>query len=292
MLPAPPSASNRPLPLKPLPAQSEEPKKKKRKKKIKFDFQLGSIGTLIRGTALSVVFTLIGATIWAIVAYFTDREFGIIAWGMGGMAGLGMALGHDDDDGTLAGIIAAFVSLFGIIAAKVLIIVVVVAAAVAGAMGEGALDLDPAELQREILATRIASESIEEQGIQPENITDQQWEAAFASARAEVATMDEAQIEQKIEALDAEWEAEMAEAEANEDAADGVGESEEADVLLDAEGEPIDVDQELLEANLALDDQPGILALFFQSMFSPIDGLFILLAFFTAYKVGSGQQEE
>ncbi len=47
MLPAPPSVSNRPLPLKPLPVQSDEPKKKKRKKKIKFDFQLGSIGTLV-----------------------------------------------------------------------------------------------------------------------------------------------------------------------------------------------------------------------------------------------------
>jgi hypothetical protein len=37
-------------------------------------------------------------------------------------------------------------------------------------------------------------------------------------------------------------------------------------------------------------DDRGLVALFFQEMFRPIDGLFILLAFFTAYKVGSGKQ--
>ena len=34
---------------------------------------------------------------------------------------------------------------------------------------------------------------------------------------------------------------------------------------------------------------PSMMKLFFSEMFSPIDGLFILLAFFTAYKVGSGE---
>ncbi len=173
-----------------------------------------------------------------------------------------------------------------------LIIIVVVAAAVAGAMGEGAFDFDPDQLQREIRLPAWPANRSRSRGIQPENMTDQQWESAMAAASPEVATMDPAQIEQKMEAFDAEPDAEMAAEEANKEVADGVGENEQAGVLLDAEGEPIDVDQEMLEAELALDDQPGFLSLFFQSMFHPIDGLFILLAFFTAYKVGSGQQEE
>ena len=45
-------------------------------------------------------------------------EIGYVAWGLGGAAGVGMAMGHDDDDGTFAGIIAAAMSLGGIFAAK------------------------------------------------------------------------------------------------------------------------------------------------------------------------------
>lgn len=39
-------------------------------------------------------------------------------------------------------------------------------------------------------------------------------------------------------------------------------------------------------------EAPGFASLFFQTMFNPIDGLFMLLAFFTAYKVGSGKKTD
>jgi hypothetical protein len=84
---------------------------------------LGATVSLLRGTALSFVFARVDAIIWAVVAWLTQREFGFIAWGLGGLAGFGMALGHEDDDGTTAGIVAAFMSLLGIIMAKILIII-------------------------------------------------------------------------------------------------------------------------------------------------------------------------
>jgi hypothetical protein len=41
--------------------------------------------------------------------------------------------------------------------------------------------------------------------------------------------------------------------------------------------------------NPDLEEKPNVISLFFKMMFAPVDGIFILLAFFTAYKVGSGQ---
>jgi hypothetical protein len=43
---------------------------------------------------------------------------------------------------------------------------------------------------------------------------------------------------------------------------------------------------------MAVEEEPGMVGVFFKEMFSPIDGLFILLAFFTAYRVGSGKQTD
>ncbi|MGD9724578.1 MAG: hypothetical protein AB7O59_04065 [Pirellulales bacterium] len=278
--------SGRSSPLQPATAQGGSPGKKLRKRTIKFDFQLGSVGTLIRGTLLSGVFTLVGAAIWAVVAYLTQREFAVIAWGMGGLAGMGMAVGHDDDDGTLAGIIAAFVSLFGIVAAKVLIIVVFIAAAVAGAVAD--LELD--DLHREMVIHDMAQESLKQRGGNPDNVSEEQREKAVAAAREKVDAMDDAQIEEKFHALEAKWEAEADAAEIKQAANDPPGgdppgdeaaaAKEAPDPALAQQAEMVDVPQQ----------GPGLVSLFFQEMFSPIDGLFILLAFCTAYKLGSGQQ--
>ncbi len=286
MLPAEAPVSNRPVLLKPLPAkQVEPPKKTKSKRKIKFDFQLGSVGTLIRGTLLSGLFTLFGAGIWAVVAYLTMSEFAVIAWGMGGLAGLGMAIGHDDDDGTMAGIIAAFVSLFGIIAAKFLIIVVFVAAAVAGGL--------ETNLQRELVIQDLAQQSLKQQGGNPANASEEQTEKAVAEARAQVQAMDDAQIEQKFHEMEARWEAEADAVDAqvaNAEEPVGNEEAREGDAAND-QPEPIVVEQAAIDPDVP-QDEPGLISLFFSEMFSPIDGLFILLAFFTAYKVGSGQQSD
>lgn len=79
---------------------------------------LGATASFGRGALFSAIGALIGAGIWAGVAIGTGYEIGWIAWGLGGLAGLGMAYGHEDNDGTAAGITAAGISIVGILAAK------------------------------------------------------------------------------------------------------------------------------------------------------------------------------
>jgi predicted Zn finger-like uncharacterized protein len=77
-----------------------------------------SASTLMKGTLFSFIGAMIGAGIWMAIIVGTGLESGYIAWGLGAAAGIGMALGHEDDDGTTAGIIAAVMSIVGILAGK------------------------------------------------------------------------------------------------------------------------------------------------------------------------------
>lgn len=70
----------------------------------------GLIGALIGG--------VIGAAIWAAVGYFTGYEVGWIAWGVGALAGFGMAVGAKDDSSAVTGAIAAAVAIGSILAGK------------------------------------------------------------------------------------------------------------------------------------------------------------------------------
>ena len=61
-----------------------------------------------------VVGGVIGATIWAIVSMKTGYEIGWIAWGIGVLAGLGVAVGARDDRDSLHGVLAAVIALCAI----------------------------------------------------------------------------------------------------------------------------------------------------------------------------------
>lgn len=78
----------------------------------------GSASTLMKGTLFSFIGAMIGAGVWLGIIVATGYEIGYVAWGLGGAAGVGMAAGHEDDDGTTAGIIASCMALLGIFAAK------------------------------------------------------------------------------------------------------------------------------------------------------------------------------
>jgi DNA-directed RNA polymerase subunit M/transcription elongation factor TFIIS len=56
--------------------------------------KLGHMGSLLRGSFFSFLGAMLGAILWAVLCYLTMYEFSIVAWGLGGLAGLGMALGH------------------------------------------------------------------------------------------------------------------------------------------------------------------------------------------------------
>jgi hypothetical protein len=226
----------------------------------------------LRGTIFSFLGALLGAIIWAAVAYFTGFEVGYIAWGLGGLAGLGMALGHEDSDGTVAGIIAACMSLGGIVAAKVLIIVIVLAALfhnVARELGkieqeqQMAEKLDPIDQKRADLEFPVTSEKLRASGNNELEATEKQWDEARAKAKEELAKMNEAELDARLLALNAD----------DRDVAppNAVGGPDNPNGVIPPE------------------DRPNLIALFFQSMFAPMDGIFILLAVATAYKVGSGR---
>jgi len=77
--------------------------------------------SLARGALFSAIGAALGAAVWGGVVLAFDYEIGWIAWGLGFVAGLGMAMGHEDEDGTLAGIVAAGISILGILAAKFIV---------------------------------------------------------------------------------------------------------------------------------------------------------------------------
>ena len=78
------------------------------------------LASYVRGTLLSLLFALVGGALWAVASLTTDYALGFLAWAVGGLAGLGMAVAHQDSDGTLAGITSALMALVGCIFSKVL----------------------------------------------------------------------------------------------------------------------------------------------------------------------------
>jgi hypothetical protein len=65
----------------------------------------------------SIIFVIIGGMAWGLIAKFTDRQFGLAAWGIGVLAGLGIYL-FTANRGTFLGVLAAFIAFFGILSGK------------------------------------------------------------------------------------------------------------------------------------------------------------------------------
>lgn len=61
---------------------------------------------------------LLGAAIWAAIAYFANFEIGWIAWIIGGMVGFGAAYASPDEPSVPRGLIAAVIALASIFAGK------------------------------------------------------------------------------------------------------------------------------------------------------------------------------
>lgn len=73
---------------------------------------------LLLGLLGGTVGGVIGAAIWAVIAYTTGYEVGWIAWGVGVLAGVGMAVGARNDTSMLSGILAAVIALGAVLAGK------------------------------------------------------------------------------------------------------------------------------------------------------------------------------
>ena len=165
--------------------------------------KLAGAASLLRGSLFSFLGAMLGAFIWAVLAYLTQYEFSIVAWGLGGLAGLGMALGHDSADGTVAGIIAAFMSLVGIIAAKVFIVIIVIAMVINEAAHEmqQQLPLDPVEFQRGTLAEAIVIQELKAAGEDYDTASEERLEALYAKSEAEVAKLSAEEIDARLKEI-------------------------------------------------------------------------------------------
>lgn len=114
--------------------------KKKRKRRQLLGGHTTQIMQLLRGCLFSFIGACIGAFIWCIVARFTFTEWAIISWGLGGLAGMGMAAGYGHQE-MLGGICAAVIAFLGIVLAKLAIFVWILGPLLLAMAGGDAADL-------------------------------------------------------------------------------------------------------------------------------------------------------
>jgi hypothetical protein len=248
------------------PNGDEAPKKKKKKRAAGERSNLALLG---RGIALSAAGAFVGAIAWAFVAVLTHREIGWIAWGVGAAAGAGMSAGYDDkSDGTIPGILAAFIALGGIVLGKVFILVWVLYPLLAG-------NPDDFAFQREAVAGNMAEKVLQERGIDSEAdeaAFDQEYNKAYES----LAEVSDEEISRRFSAITAQAESQIETTTAEQG---GI----QAAVATDGRAGAV-----VISPPPAEEEAPSLVGAFFSMMFGPMDALFILFAFFTAYKIGSG----
>lgn len=73
---------------------------------------------LLTASIVGVIAGLIGASIWAAIAYFAHFEIGWIAWIIGGLVGFGVALGAKGETGMDTGILAVVIAVASICGGK------------------------------------------------------------------------------------------------------------------------------------------------------------------------------
>jgi hypothetical protein len=142
----------------------------------------------IRGTLISLVFALIGGGLWAFASLATDYSLGFLAWAVGGLAGLGMALVHQDEDGTLAGITSAFMALVGCVFSKVLYFALFLSA-FTGTLNENS---------KEYVAEIVAEDEMRISGKDPEEVDEVYYDQQVALAMQEVDRWDSTQLGERI----------------------------------------------------------------------------------------------
>ena len=99
----------------------------------------------------------IGAAAWAVIARVTGMEIGWIAWGVGLLVGLGVAIGNKGEGSPAAGAVAAVIAVLAVVAGKYTMVQLVLPDAdeiVAQAM----YDLDDDEFVVSYLADEVVAE--------------------------------------------------------------------------------------------------------------------------------------
>ena len=207
----------------------------------------GDGGNLIKGALISAVFAFVGALVWYFIAKATEREIGWIAWGVGLAAGFGMMIGYNGTS-VKSGAVAATMAVAGIIVGKFMVFTWVVIPMVVP-MLSGLLDKELEKISPEDrLHIHVLNQQLEKKGIDPDAATDAQSEAADKEAEAIIAKMDAKTKKAEID---------------------------KATAAMKRQGESV-VATEMNRSKL-----------FFETMFSPVDIVFIVLAVGSAFKVAT-----
>lgn len=118
---------------------SSRPKKKrKRKRKNSYTQEQSTFASVLLALIGGGVAASIGGVAWIGIAIATGYEFGILAWGIGGLVGFGVLLSSRDHIvGDLTGIIAGIIALLAVTLPKMLLYMLILAAGAGGQVGFG-----------------------------------------------------------------------------------------------------------------------------------------------------------
>lgn len=155
-------------------------------------------GTYLLGCLLSGIGVLIGAGIWFAIAVFWQVEIGLIAWGLGALAGLGMHLGYRKQN-IRAGVTAAGISLVGIFSAKLMMFLFFIFAISTG-------NTNDIVLQREFVKVSLVNKHLDDQEIWSEDERVEKWESVYVDVDREVENMSDEAITSKWEEFRAQQE--------------------------------------------------------------------------------------
>lgn len=114
-----------------------------------------------------IVAGVIGAAIWAAIAYFLNVEVGYVAWGIGGLVGFAVAKGGDGEGSTNNAIFAVVVTVLSIVGGKYAVLEISFAQELAGIE---MLSVDDIPDEQELLVY-LCDELIAEKENQGEEIT-------------------------------------------------------------------------------------------------------------------------
>lgn len=146
-----------------------------------------SAGTFLLGCTLSGVGAVVGAAIWLGIGVATNYEIGWIAWAIGFLAGAGMALGYRHYN-TRAGVVAASISLGGILLGKAAFFTFVVYAMITG-------DTSDVTLQRGHLIQRYTEEELDKRKIWDPKEREKQWDSVYAEKEKRVERMKDSEVQ-------------------------------------------------------------------------------------------------
>lgn len=233
---------------------------KKRKAKSKASAPASWVGWLVGGSVAG----LIGAAVWGAVAAFTWHEAGIIAWGIGGFVGFGVRIAaRDEDVGVGPGLTALGIAVASVILGKFLAVHFLLASIenmvkAAAEQGEQVESTDEETVQW--IISDYADSLAEEREEQGQEIPWPDWETLPDDAPVKAGYPADlwAEAEQK-------WNSKTDQEKAAEMVAYN---SRDFDLTGEIEGE------------------------MFKASFGLLDLLWFFLAAGTAYKVGSGLEDD